>query len=162
MRYTLFLLLVLLIFSCSNPNRKEFTKDIHIDWTNQSRLHKLDILYVQLNFSPFSDEDIMGKSIEEFTFENNIYALPPTNKSQLIEIISDSSNFSTGECGTFALNAGFLFLENDTIKGIIEMGCGCSHWGFEPWNKNARDGSLSDSGFEKMTELLDDIHLKTK
>ncbi|MCV9385457.1 hypothetical protein [Reichenbachiella ulvae] len=154
--------LIFLVFGCSNPVKIEMTKKIEIDWSKLDDSSEYDIKYVQLNFNPFVDEEIMGKGIEELMYKDSIYTLDQTDKSRLIEIISDSLNFSYGECGTFALNAGFVFIKNDTIKGIIEMGCGYYQWGFEPWNKNSMDGSLSDIGFEKMTKMLDDINLKIK
>lgn len=151
-----------LVFGCSNPEKIEMTKKIEMDWSKLDEFSEYNIKYVQLNFNPFVDEEIMGKRIEEFMYKDSIYTLDQIDKSRLTEIISDSLNFSYGECGTFALNAGFVFIKNDTIKGIIEMGCGYYQWRFEPWNKNSMDGSLSNIGFEKMSKMLDDINLKMK
>lgn len=162
MKNTLLLPLMFLVFGCSNPEKIEMSKNIEIDWPKQNSVSEYDIIYVQLNFNPFLDEEFMGKGIEELMYKDSTYSLDPTDKFRLTEIISDSLNFSKGECGTFALNAGFIFTRNDTIKGIIEMGCGYSDWGFQPMNKNSMDGSLSDLGFEKMTKMLDEINLKMK
>ncbi|NOQ73898.1 MAG: hypothetical protein GQ574_17960 [Crocinitomix sp.] len=159
-RYIILLTITFLIFSCANPEKIELTKAISIDWTNRNELEKYEVLYVQLNFSPFLDEEIAGHGIEEFIYKDSIYILDNIDQTNLTEIILDSSNFSRGECGNFALNGGFIFTQNDTIKGIIEMGCGYSQWSFESWNENVLDGSLSDIGFEKMSDVLDDINLK--
>ena len=78
----------------------------------------------------------------------------------LIEFILDSTNFSHGECGTFALNAGFVFIENDSIKGTIELSCGYYQWHFNPYSPNTMDGSLSRNGFKKMKTMLDRINEK--
>lgn len=162
MKNIVLLTLTVLVFGCSNPEKIKMTKKIEIDWSKLDKISEYDIKYVQLNFDPFVNEEIMGKGIEELMYKDSTYTLDQTDKSRLTKIISDSLNFSYGECGTFALNAGFVFLKNDTIKGIIEMGCGYYQWRFEPWNKNSMDGSLSDLGFEKMTIMLDDINRKMK
>ena len=162
MKNIVLLTLILLIFGCSNPEKIEMTRKIEIDWSKLNDIPEYDIKYIQLNFNPFVDEETMGKGIEELMYKDSTYTLDQTDKVRLIEIISDSLNFSYGECGTFALNAGFVFTRNDTIKGIIEMGCGYYQWGFEPWNTNSVDGSLSDSGFDKMKKMLDEINLKMK
>lgn len=151
-----------LLFGCSNSEQIEMTKNIEIDWSNPGEHSDYDINYIQLNVDPFLNEEITGKGIEELMYTDSIYPLEQIDKTRLTEIISDSLNFSYGECGTFALNAGFVFTKNDTIKGIIALGCGFSQWRFEPWNINAMHGSLSDEGFDKMTKMLDEINLKMK
>jgi len=162
MRNIVLFILTFLVIGCTNPEKIEMVKNVEIDWSKSEEISDYDIKYVQLNFNPFVDEEIMGKGIEELMFKDSIYTLDQIDKSRLTEIISDSLNFSRGECGTFALNAGLVFIKNDTIKGIIEMGCGYYQWGFEPWNTNSMDGSLSDSGFDKMTKMLDNINVKMK
>ncbi len=149
-----------LIVACTNANKIELPKSYDLNWVEFEKNLNLDIKYIQLNFNPFLDEEIMGKSIEDLMFKDSVYTLDKIDKERLSSIISDSVNFTYGECGTFALNAGFVFIENDTIKGTIQLGCGYADWGFEPGNINSLDGSLSDIGFEKMTTMLDDINKK--
>tara|TARA_R110002049_G_scaffold16444_1_gene65466 strand:- start:64 stop:558 length:495 start_codon:yes stop_codon:yes gene_type:complete len=156
------LTLALLVFGCSNAEKIEIPKKIEIDWSNKDKISEFEVKYIQLNFDPFIIEEIMEKGIEDLMFKDSLYTLDHTDKRRLAGIISDTINFSYGECGTFALNAGFVFIKNDTIKGIVEMGYGYSQWGFEPWNGRFMDGSLSDLGFEKMTKMLDDINMKMK
>jgi len=151
---------ILLVLGCANSENIEMAKHFEIDWTLGDEILEYEILYVQLNFNPFVDEEITGKGIEELITKKTVYSLDLTDKTRLTEIILDSLNFSYGECGTFALNAGLVFIKNDTIRGIIEMGCGYYQWEFEPWNINSMDGSLSDSGFDKMTVMLDEMNLK--
>ncbi len=162
MRRLVVLTLVFFVFGCSSPEKTEMIKNIEINWSERDKILEYEVNYIQLNFNPFIDKDIMGKGIEELMYKDSTYPLDQIDKAKLFDIISDSLNFSYGECGTFALNAGFVFIKNDTIRGIIKMGCGYYQWGFEPWNKNALDGSLSDSGFEKMIKIVDGINLKKK
>ncbi|WP_422107788.1 hypothetical protein [Winogradskyella sp.] len=160
MKNIVLLTLTFLVFGCSNPNRSVLTKEIELNWSIVDKTSDYEVRYVQLNFDPFVNETIMGKGIEELMDKDNTYILDTSDKSRLMDIISDSLNFRRGECGTFALNAGLIFTKNDTIKGIIEMGCGYRQWMFQPWNENVMDGLLSDSGFDKMEKMLDSINLK--
>ena len=86
---------------------------------------------------------------ENYLTTDSLYTLDENDKIGLIEFILDSTNFSHGECGTFALNAGFVFIENDSIKGTIELSCGYYQWHFNPYSPNTMDGSLSRNGFKK-------------
>ncbi len=160
MNKSLILILPFLILGCSRPEKLELPLKTDIHWTSSNQFSEYDIRYIQLNFDPFINEEIMGRGIEELMFKDSMYTLDLIDKNRLSKMISDSLNFSRGECGTFALNAGFVFIKNDTIRGIIEMGCGCYDWGFEPGSNFSQDGSLSDQGFEAMTIMLDSINYK--
>lgn len=160
MKHVPLFLIVFLLSACSDNGMVKYDQHLNLDWKDEKELNLYDVKYIRLNYSPFAEEEIMGKGIEAFAFEDSLYTLDDLDRVRLISLLQDTANFSRGECGTFALNAGFLFLQNDTIKGIIEMGCGFAQWKFDPYNQQVKDGSISEKGFDEMVKLLDEIHHK--
>lgn len=148
------------LVSCSKADHLELPGDYTLNWKDEEALKDHKILYRQLNDDPFLRQEVAGKSIEEMLHKDSLYTLDSKDKARLLAILSDSANFQRGECGTFALNAGLVFIQNDTLKGAIELGCGYYQWKFNPYNPYAVDGSLSRQGFENMTIMLDSIHAK--
>jgi len=141
---------------------KNLELNLSVDWMGKTNLLNYDVRYIQLNFKKFIQSVEAPKKIEEYVDSDKEYVLDDGDKSRLIDFISESSNFSNGECGTFALNAGFVFLNNQEVQGIIRLGCGYYQWDFQPDSNNTLDGSLSEVGFNRMEFLLDEINLKMK
>lgn len=154
------LFLILILISCSSNKKLELEKDIGLDWLDKDALFSHSIQFVHLNFDPFLNDENSGRRIDEFMLLDSIYKLDSLDKLMLVDFLVDPDNFSSGECGTFALNGGFIFIKSEIIKGIVEMGCGYFQWQFNPVNTNTSDGSISEVGAVKMTALLDSIFKK--
>lgn len=170
MRLSLMILLVILVTSCkirhdkstdsTIVSSKRYKQDYRLDWDKLSEVNK--IVYLQFNFDQFPMDDTYKISIiDSFKIGKGLF-LNNSESKKLMELITDSSNFNEGQCGTFYINAGFVILKNDTIIGTIEIGCGFGQWRFNPKNKYSNDNLLSDKGFESMSKLLDEINLRDK
>ena len=116
--------------------------------------------YIQLNIDDYPTKENTQINIIDFLDNDSIMILSRSHVEQLQNLITDTTNFSEGECGTFHLNGGIVIMDADTIKGIIEMGCGFGQWSFQPENPNAKWGNFNDKGFNIATKLLDDINIQ--
>jgi hypothetical protein len=144
------------ITSCS-----KYKRELDVDW---KRLNSKEytIRYLQHNFDPFLNDSTMYLKVVDFAESPNLVTLDSIDVVSLVQLISDSTNFSHGECGTFALNAGIIVFHEESINGIVSIGCGYSQWEFEPFNPNCRYGGLNEKGFELMTKMLDEINIKNE
>jgi hypothetical protein len=120
------------------------------------------VKYFQHNFNNFPTDSTMSLKIVDFAESPNWVTLDSIDVSTLVQLVSDSTNYSDGDCGTFALNAGIVVFKNDKIKGLISIGCGFNQWEFEPFNADTKWGGLNDKGFQKMSDMLDEIYFKNK
>ncbi len=122
------------------------------------------VYYLQLNFFESPGHPFIGKDIVDFkdSIPEKSILLNYDQRKSLYELISDSTNFSEGDCGTFHLNAGFILTHNKRIYGTIDIGCGYNQWNFDPVNPISKYGSLNEKGFINMKALLDDINATNK
>lgn len=133
-------------------------------WTYLSDTLKGEVYYLQLNFFNSPEGNNVGTKILNHLDSANKSLLILNNQQriQLAKIILDSTNFSEGECGTFQLNAGFIVVANKKITATIDIGCAYSQWNFMPENASSKYGTLSEKGFKKIQQLLDNINLTYK
>lgn len=150
------LFLLIGIASCSKHKQ-----ELDVDWRRLNS-EEYTIKYLQHNFDPFVSDSTMYLKVVDFAESPNLVTLDSSDVVSLVQLISDSSNFSGGQCGTFALNAGIIVFQEETIKGIVSIGCGYSQWEFEPDNTHCRYGGLNTKGFELMTKMLDEINRKNE
>jgi hypothetical protein len=149
------LLMLCAITSCTN-----FREELNVDWTALNS-KQYTVRYYQHNFNNFPTDSTAHLRVVDFADSPDLMTLDSTDVASLVHLISDSTNFSDGDCGTFALNAGFIVFNNDeTINGIIEVGCGFNQWEFEPFNPNCKWGGLNEKGFRLMSDMLDEINIK--
>ena len=156
-------ILILTTFSCQSTttgyvvNKNKISK---FNWIQISDTSKLKVCYLQLNFLNFPDDNYMGKSILDFTDSISTASWILTNKQRidLFKLVSDTSNYSEGDCGTFHLNAGFILLDSNNVCATIDIGCGFNQWNFNPEIPNSKHTSFNEEGFKKMEKLLDDIN----
>ena len=142
--------------SCS-----KYKQDLDLDW---KRLNASDytVKYCQHNFNCCPTDSTMDLTVQDFIDRHDLMTLDSIDVSRLVQLINDSTNFSNGDCGTFALNAGIIVFKGDTIKGLISIGCSFNQWNFEPHNPNTKWGSIDTIAFHKMEKMLDEINLKNK
>jgi hypothetical protein len=133
-------------------------------WTQLADTTKLKVFYLQLNFLNFPDDNYVGKNILDFKDSISTTALALTNKQrlELYKVVTDTSNFSEGDCGTFHLNAGFIVLDNRKVCSTIDIGCAFNQWNFNPEIPNSNHTSFNEKGLKNIEKLLDDINLKSK
>ena len=133
-------------------------------WTQLADTTKLQVCYLQLNFLNFPNDNFIGKNVLDFKDSISTTSLILTNKQrlELFKLITDISNYSEGDCGTFHLNAGFILLDNRKVCSSIDIGCAFNQWNFNPEIPNSKHTSFNEKGFKDMEKLLDDINLKSK
>ena len=170
----IFILTFLIFTSCQvNTDKKNLTESndqIKVDdgliadfkWIQLSDTAKYKVRYIQLNFLNYPDEKYLGKNILYFkdSISNNYYILNRIQIEDLLKLITDTNNFSEGDCGTYCLNAGIVVLEKNKICAMIDIGCAYNQWNFNPKNLKSKNGHLNEKGFRKMEKLLDNINLK--
>jgi len=156
--------------ACLNNTKKTSNKIVlsvdsvslkNFKWTDLLDTSKTKVYYLQLNFLNFPDDNFIGKDIIDFkdSIPNNSFLLDSRQRQELLELISDSSNFSGGDCGTFHLNSGIVVAHKDKINATINIGCGFNQWNFSPENPVSKYGSFNEKGFKQMEKLLDNINL---
>jgi len=164
------------MFSCQpNPNKSSSNKEQEkfiiddnaiskFQWTQLADSTKLKVCYLQFNFLNFPDDNFIGKNILSFkdSISNIFFVLSNKQRLDLLNLVSDTSNYSEGDCGTFHLNAGFIILDNKNIVATIDIGCGFNQWNFNPEIPNSKHTSFNENGFKNMEKLLDDINLNRK
>ena len=158
---------LILLFGCnqnsdsSKQDRKAFKEKLDIEWINLSTAG-YTVKYIQLDFKNYPSEEMMEANLLDNVNSDNVMVLTQDQIIKLARLVTDSSNFSNGECGTFHLNAGFVIEKEAFVRGIITIGCGFNQWEFQPDNTFSKFGALNDDGFDIMTKLLDEINLENK
>lgn len=156
----------LFLMGCNSPTKKPNidTHKLELNWQTLSDTTKYSVTYIQLNFLNTPTEETIGKDIFELQNDKNGKKMKLTNKQEfnLFKLVTDTTNFSEGDCGTFQLNAGFLIYQGKKSVGKINIGCGYNQWNFEPNNNQSKWGGLNKKGFGEMEKLLDDINLTNK
>jgi hypothetical protein len=160
------------LFSCKENDRKS-TQNTNTKWTvDTAEINKYKwsdlidtvskVYYIQLNFLNFPDDNYIGKSITDFADSINInsHLLDLRQREELLKLVTDTSNFSEGDCGTFHLNAGFIIVEKRNIKASVDIGCGYNQWKFNPFNDKCKYGAFNQNGFRKLETFLDEINSK--
>ncbi|HEX6171526.1 MAG TPA: hypothetical protein VFZ33_17695 [Chitinophagaceae bacterium] len=152
----LFLFFLTALISCA-----KYKQELDLDW---KRLNSKDftVKYLQHNFNNFPTDSTMFLKVSDFAESPDLVTLDSVDVATLVQLISDSTNYSDGDCGTFALNAGIIVYKNGKIRGLISIGCGFNQWEFEPFNRDTKSGGLNDTGFQKMSDMLDEIYYKNK
>lgn len=147
----------------TNTADKTTTK-LELNWEALSDTTKYSATYIQLNFINYPTDNTIGKDIFDVQDDKRGKKIKLSNKEEfnLFRLVTDSTNFSDGDCGTFQLNAGFIIYQGDEAVGKINIGCGYNQWNFFPDNNQSRWGGLNDKGFREMEKLLDDINLAEK
>lgn len=137
---------------------------LDINWQALSDTTKYSATYVQLNFINYPTDETIGKDIIDLKDDKGGKKMKLTNKQEfnLFKLVTDSTKFSEGDCGTFQLNAGFIIYQDDKAVGKINVGCGYNQWNFFPDNNQSKWGGLNEKGFSEMEKLLDDINLTNK
>lgn len=154
------------LISCgSNADSEHQSKltlkqDLTVDWSAIEANDNYRIYYIPLNYDPFYNNETDGKHITDFMYKDSLYELDAEDYFAFTTFVADSLNFTDGECGTFALNAGFIITEFEVIRGYVDLSCGFIDWTFYPFNRCSGGGNVSDQGFVKMTEMLDAINTK--
>jgi hypothetical protein len=140
------------------------TTKLDLNWRTLSDTTKYSATYIQLNFINHPTDETIGKDIIDLQDEKGGKKMKLTNKQEfnLYKLVTDTTNFSEGDCGTFQLNAGFIIYQDDKAVGKINVGCGYNQWNFFPENNQSKWGGLNEKGFRKMEKLLDDINLTNK
>lgn len=141
-------------------NKLMWSQNLDLDWNAIESNDDFRIYYFPVNSDPFYNDETSGKDITDFMYNDSLYELDAEDYRIFVNFVSDSSNFTGGECGTYALNSGFVIEEFNTIHGFVNLGCGFMDWRFHPFNNYSQGGSVSDKGFAKMSELLDGINAK--
>lgn len=133
-------------------------------WTYLLDTTQDQVYYLQLNFLNFPEDSYIGKNILYFadSLSNKFLLLHNQQRIELYKLITDSSNFAGGDCGTFHLNAGFVIAGKDKIKATIDIGCAYNQWNFNPENSNSKYGALNEKGFRKMEKIIDKFNLINK
>lgn len=150
-------LITLITAGCSSPDRSDENRaDVQpFEWSALASV-EASIRYVQLNFDQFpTDRTIEPDPLEHL---DSAMTLTAAQVEQLQALVTDSSNFSEGDCGTFHLNAAIVVARRDSAVGIIRIGCGYNQWNFQPANPMSKWGGLNDRGFAAMQALLDDVN----
>lgn len=134
------------------------------NWRDIKNTQEYSIRYLQLNFFTFPSIETTHHTILQYEDSINKKTLLLTTKQQyqLYQLICDKRNFSSGDCGTFHLNAGFFVIKKRKICATINIGCGYNQWNFSPENSHSMSGALNRKGFKKMEILLDNINLNIK
>jgi hypothetical protein len=155
-----------LTLSCKSPVKTEgkAVNNPDLDWQTLSDTTKYSVTYIQLNLSNQLADDTFGKDILALQNNKEAKKMNLTNKQEfnLFKFITNTTNFSESDCGTFHINAGFIIYQDDKFVGKINIGCGYNQWNFQPENYKSRSGGLSKNGFTEMEKLLDDINLSNK
>ena len=166
MKFLSFIFITCSFLSCKSSentiDKLNWEQDLEISWDAIESNDDYRVYFLSLNSDPFYREETYGKSITDFMYKDSLYELDSEDYFAFTSFVADSTNFSFGECGTFALNSGFIVTEFEKIKGYVDLGCGSVQWDFHPRNFNSKDGSISEKGFEKMSDMLDRIYLKRK
>jgi len=149
-----FALLFLSLTAC-----KKYKQELNVNWRDLNTT-QYTIKYLQHNFNNVPIDTTVDLSVADFAESGDLATLDSADVSALVQLISDSTNFSEGDCGTFALNAGVIVFRDETIRGMVSIGCGYNQWNFKPFNPNCNWGSLNQKGFEKMSDMLDAINTK--
>ena len=144
------------VISCA-----KYKQQLDVDWTALNS-KQYTIKYFQHNFNNFPTDTTMYLSAADFAESPNLATLDSVDVASLVRLISDSTNFSEGDCGTFALNAGIIVFREETIAGLISIGCGYNQWEFKPFNPNCKWGGLNRKGFKQMSDMLDSINAKNE
>lgn len=140
---------------------KNINVNLNIDW-NEIDNDSIQVDYYQFNFDPFPMKNTSRINILDTFNCHRGWSLSKTEIRDLKRIITKRKSFDKGECGTFYVNAGLVFHLNDTVKGLIKIGCSYGQWIFIPENKYSNDNILSKKGYKKMSKLLDEINEKNK
>ena len=152
--------------SCNSTTRPvdKDTNKLNFNWQALSDTTKYTVTYIQLNFSNYPTDDTIEKDIFDLQDHKDGKKMKLTNKQEfhLSKLVTDTTNFSEGDCGTFHVNAGFIVYQDDKSVGKINVGCGYNQWNFQPENYQTKWGGLNDKGFSEMEKLLDDINLTNK
>ena len=166
-----FVLSLLTLSSCKKTNTKilEYKSEWKIDkaeiekykWAELTDTIQFQVYYLQFNYLNFPDDNYVGKEIIDFkdSIKTKSFLINKQLRIELLKLVSDTTNFSEGDCGTFHLNGGFIIADKDRIKATIDIGCGFNQWFFNPQNISSKYGSFNDKGFEEMERLLDKINL---
>jgi hypothetical protein len=156
---------LLLGVSCTSPtptNEKAPPK-LTLAWEALADTARYSIEYIQLSFDDEPTEETIGEDIVALQDCPKAKKVPLTNQQErlLCQLVTDSTHFSAGECGTFQLDAGFIIHANRQVVGVINVGCGYNQWLFQPENGHSDQRSLNAKGFNKMTALLDALNTAT-
>src|SRR5688572_3580425 len=117
-RYLIFFLFVLIaLISCA-----KYKQELDVDWKRMNS-NEYTVKYFQHNFNKFPTDRTMSLKVVDFAESPNLVTLDSIDVATLIQLVSDSTNYSESDCGTFALNAGIIVFKNDKIKGLISIGC---------------------------------------
>lgn len=140
------------------------TTKLDLNWQALSDTTKYSVSYIQLNFINYPTDETIGKDIFDLQDHKDGKKMKLSNRQEfnLFKLVTDSTNFSEGDCGTFQLNAGFIVYQGDKAVGKINVGCGYNQWNFFPDNNQSKWGGLNDKGFKEMEKLLDDLNLTNK
>ena len=151
--------------SCTSPapTIEKASPKLTLAWEALADTARYSIEYIQLPFDDEPTEVMIGGDIVALQDYPKAKKVQLTNQQEclLYHLVTDTTHFSAGECGTFQLNAGFIIHANRQVVGIIDVGCGYNQWLFEPENSYTDQRSLSDKGFGKMTALLDALNATT-
>lgn len=138
----------------------EWEEKLDVQWDAIDLNDDYRVLFFHINSDPFLNDSTQGKNVTDFMYNDSLYELDGEDYRRFVDFVSDSANFTDGECGTFALNGGFVIEEFETIRGYVDLGCGFTDWEFYPFNLYSQGGYVSETGFIKMTEMLDEINAK--
>lgn len=154
-KYLAFIFLITV--GCQNP--KELPEDLSVDWSSITN-DQYVVKFIHIDPYGVPTEKSLNLELREFIDTDSAWTLTQHQTKELQKFINDSTNFTGGECGTFFLNGGFSIQRNDTLVGLIRIGCGFGTWFFSPDNEFSNIGSISDTGFYRMSDLLDDIYMQ--
>ncbi len=132
----------------------------NFDWQLLVDTNSFKIVYIALPKTEKKDTSRRNLMVLDFVNTGNAikYELTNTEEYFLLHLLTDSSSFDAGDCGTFELEGGFVVYKKEELAAYINLGCGYNQWVFHPANSFARPGSLNEQGFWKMQALLDNIN----
>lgn len=151
---TLLLFCLMLIGWAGCTAEKEHTPaDWTMDWAAITDSN-IQVYYHQFNMLHYPTEEWMTESSIPAPPVETMHRLPHRQRQLLDQLINDSTNFSEGDCGTFHLNAVILAVQHDTLRGLIDLGCGFHQLYFKPRNSQSKWGSLNRKGTAIFRDFL--------
>lgn len=131
--------------------------NMSVDWDNLSK--EYTISYVQCSSNPFLGGNYLATRVDKINFIDTIKYLDSSTTKNLFEFLKDSDNMEMGAevSFPFVVNSGFIFTQDDTLIGTINLTYDYKYWEFEPAYKNATSWMLTDLGLKRITRILNEI-----
>lgn len=163
-------LLVLTILSfaivgCSSngtPASSPIGKEASINWKLFMDTTKYKAVFLEESFDTVTNNNQPAvNDLPGLLHSKRTRTVALNSKQQIIlaKLITDPGHFTEGRCGSFFLNAGFVFRDknNKDVAHVI-VGCGYDKWVFSPNNSLSKYGLLNQGGLLKLQKLLDELN----